>query len=237
MIKNDEKGSNGGVETMKPQPNVQEKKGSEAHTQSQNQSNVVQGVVQGMVQGAVQEKNADKDIIAAKELLAKKDVELQDHINHMKRLQADFENYMKRADKEKKDISVQTKHKIMGRFLITLDDFERAFDQLKHGCNADDFIKGMTLVQTHFVKLLHEEGLRDIVAVGQKLDPFKHEVLLQKEPAKGTAQTVQEGTILEELQKGYTLDGQVLRCAKVVVAKKTISHENQNKENIKSKAE
>lgn len=237
MIKNDEKGSDGRVETMKLQPNVQEKPVNEAHTQSQNQTSVVQGVIQGMVQGTVQEKNADKEIMAAKELLAKKDVELQDHINHMKRLQADFENYMKRVDKEKKDISVQTKHKIMGRFLITLDDFERAFDQLKQGCNADDFIKGMTLVQTHFVKLLHEEGLRDIVAVGQKLDPFKHEVLLQKEPIKGTVHQFPEGTVLEELQKGYTLDGQVLRCAKVVVAKKASSQENSNKENTKSKEE
>ena len=146
--------------------------------------------------------------------LAEKDKTIEDYTAHLKRLQADFENFMKRAEKEREDLKTAASEKLVMKMLLTLDDFQRAFEQLKNGCTHDDFIKGAQMIFTQFHKTLQDEGVREIPAAGEKFDPYKHEAILQVE-----TEQYPEGLIIEELQKGYMLKSKVIRYAKVKVAK------------------
>lgn len=131
--------------------------------------------------------------------------------NDLKRLQADFENYKKRVEKENTQFREYASASVVKKLLPVLDSFEMAIKNTK---NHDEFVKGMELIYSQFHSILGEEGLRPIEAGNKKLDPYLHEVLLSEKSDKA------EDTILEELQKGYMFKGCVLRHSKVKVAKK-----------------
>ena len=130
----------------------------------------------------------------------------------LQRLQAEFENYRKRIEKEKEEFVKYAKADLIEKLLPILDSFESAFKNTK---DKDKFIKGTELIFAQLCSLLQSEGLRQIKAVGEKLDPYRHEVLLKQESEK------EDDIILEELQKGYMLNDKVLRHSKVKVSKKS----------------
>ena len=138
--------------------------------------------------------------------------DINQYIEQLQRLQAEFENFKKREDREKARFVDFAKAGIILKLLNFNDDFQRTLASLN---NADIGVvkKGVEMLATNFQKLLKEEGVEHISCVGQKLDPFKHEVLLQEEAEK------EDGVILEELQKGYMLKGNVLRPSRVKVCK------------------
>ncbi|MBL7055077.1 nucleotide exchange factor GrpE [Candidatus Woesearchaeota archaeon] len=136
--------------------------------------------------------------------------ELTDSLQH---LQAEFENYKKRIDKEKQEFVKYAKSDLIVKLLPSLDSFELA---LKHTSDKEKFIKGTELIFAQIYSLLESEGLRPIKAIGETFDPYKHEVLIKQESDK------EEDMILEELQKGYMLNDRVLRHSKVKVSKKII---------------
>ena len=135
-------------------------------------------------------------------------VELTDTLQ---RLQAEFENYKKRVDKEKAHFMEYSKAEIIAKLLPILDSFELALQNTKE---SDKFVKGMEMIKTQIISSLQQEGLRKIEVNG-KFDPFKHEVLLKEKSNED------EDTILQELQPGYMLKDKVLRHAKVKVAEKS----------------
>lgn len=142
----------------------------------------------------------------------------------LQRLQAEFENYKKRIDKEKEEFVKYTKADLILEILPTLDSFEMA---LKNASDKKKFIKGVELIFAQFYSLLESEGLRPIEALGKKLDPYKHEVLMKQESDK------EEDTVLEELQKGYMLNDKILRPSKVKVSTKPNQKSNENSINNK----
>ncbi len=156
-----------------------------------------------------------------------KEQELQEQIKDLtetlQRLQAEFENYKKRVDREKTEFCVFAKADFIRKILPFVDTFEIA---LKNKDKCSDFIKGMELMYVELVSLLEKEGVMPVDALGKKLDPTLHDVLLTEKSDKA------EGTILEELQKGYMLNNKVLRHAKVKVAKNNGNH-NQPKNTSK----
>ncbi|MBU1704614.1 MAG: nucleotide exchange factor GrpE, partial [Nanoarchaeota archaeon] len=125
-------------------------------------------------------------------------------------LQAEFENYKKRVEREREDFIKYSKAKIIDEILPVLDSFEIA---LKNTSDKDKFIKGVEMIYAQLFSILEKEGLKPIKALGEKLDPYKHDVLMKASSDKP------EDTILEELQKGYMLGEKVLRHTKVKVAK------------------
>jgi len=143
-----------------------------------------------------------------------KEQELQEQIKDLtetlQRLQAEFENYKKRVDREKTEFCVFAKADFIRKILPFVDTFEIA---LKNKDKCSDFIKGMELMYVELVSLLEKEGVMPVDALGKKLDPTLHDVLLTEKSDN------EDGTILEELQKGYMLNNKVLRHAKVKVAK------------------
>jgi len=136
--------------------------------------------------------------------------ELADYKDHLQRLQAEFDNYRKRIEKEKEEYCKFASHEIILKLLIILDSFELA---LKNTDKKEDFIKGIELIYSQFYSLLEKEGIRKIEALNKKFDPNYHEILLAEASEK------EENTILEELQKGYMLNNKVLRYSKVKISK------------------
>ena len=132
------------------------------------------------------------------------------------RLQADFDNTRKRLDREKQDFYKFANEGIIVELLNILDDLERTLElaQTKHQ-DLPTFLKGVEMILAHLYDLLKGHGVRPVESVGKSFDPNYHEALMQVEDGK-----VAEHTILEELQKGYTMNDRVIRTAKVKVSKK-----------------
>lgn len=135
----------------------------------------------------------------------------EEQIDTLKRLQAEFENYKKWNAKEKADFVKYAHADMIAQTLPVLDSFEIA---LKNTSDKDKFIEGMKIVYAQFHSILEAEGLRPIKAVGEKFDPYRHEVLMKEESDKP------DETILEEFQKGYMLNDKILRHSRVKVSGK-----------------
>ena len=140
---------------------------------------------------------------------------VQDYRNQILRLQADFANFRKRAEKEKGEAIRFGREVILERMIGLSDVMENA---LKHSQNAkdlDSLKKGFEMVTQEFSRFLKSEGAEPLRTVGKPFDPNQHEAVEQV----GTENEKENDTVLEELQKGYTLNGRLLRTAKVKVAK------------------
>ncbi|RMF55418.1 nucleotide exchange factor GrpE [Candidatus Woesearchaeota archaeon] len=140
----------------------------------------------------------------------KKEDEVNDLKETLQRVQADFENYKKRIEKENELIIERAKADLINKLLPIIDSFDLA---LTNKDKCEDFIKGIELIYAQFMDIMKKEGLEQIKALNEKFDPFKHEVLLQEESNK------EKGTVLEELQKGYMFKDKVLRPTKVKISK------------------
>lgn len=143
--------------------------------------------------------------------LEEKEKKIEELTDTLKRLQAEFENYKKRTDKEKIEFTKFAHASLVAQMLPVLDSFEIA---LKNTSEKEKFIEGMKMIYAQFHSILESEGLMPIEASGQKFDPYKHEVLMKEESDKP------EDTVLEEFQKGYMLNDKVLRHSKVKISGK-----------------
>ncbi len=125
------------------------------------------------------------------------------------RLMADFQNFRKRTDKEKADVYSFANEKIMTDLLPVLDNFERA---LGSECKDEAYAAGMQMIFKQLTDILTASGLKEIDAVGQDFDPnFHHAVLTDSSP------DFDSGKVTEVLQKGYRLNGRVIRPSMVKV--------------------
>lgn len=135
---------------------------------------------------------------------------IEEYKNSLQYLQADFENYKKRVEKEGIEFRKYVVAEFVRELLPILDSFEQA---LKNTLDKDKFVKGVEMIYAQLYSMLEEQGLKHIPAEGKQFDPNLHEVLLQEESDK-------DGKVLEELQKGYLLNDVVIRHSKVKVGKK-----------------
>ncbi|HOJ42498.1 MAG TPA: nucleotide exchange factor GrpE [Syntrophorhabdaceae bacterium] len=130
-------------------------------------------------------------------------------------LQADFENFKKLKNKEKQDLLKFGNEVLIKELLPVIDNLERALD---HSSKTDDFKsihEGVNLVLNEFLRVLERAGLSKIEAIGKKFDPNLHEAFYQEE-----REDVEPDTVVSELQKGYMLNGRLIRPAMVTVSKK-----------------
>lgn len=132
------------------------------------------------------------------------------------RLQAEFENARKRMEKEQAEFIKYANEGIILSLLGVLDDLERSLSaaEQKHEDYAA-FLKGVEMILANIYEILKKNEVRPIEAEGKPFDPHYHEALLQAE-----SDEFPDGTIMEELQKGYMLGERVIRTAKVKVSKK-----------------
>ena len=140
-----------------------------------------------------------------------------EYVTRLKYLQADFENYKKMAARERKMYEMCATEQLIKNLLPILDNFEAALAaaMARPGDDLPSFVKGIELIYKDLLAVLEKEGLKPIKAVGEKFDPYKHEVTMT-----AIDEDLPEDTVLEELEKGYMLGAKVIRTAKVGVSKK-----------------
>jgi len=147
--------------------------------------------------------------------LARKDREIAELTDTLKRLQAEFENFRKRADKDWAEKVKLANQRLVQELLPVLDSFDKAVQESKD--DHPETLKGLEGLRKQLLQVLQREGLKEIKAEG-KLDPFAHEVLLAEE-----SDDAEDGRILQVFQKGYSLNSRPIRPARVKVAKRRAS--------------
>jgi len=127
-------------------------------------------------------------------------------------LQADFDNYRKQVARESAALARRAQDQEILDFLPIYDAMERAFRALKRSDDAQSFVEGMELVFAQFSEILKRKGCQPFDSVGKRFDPVYHEVLVAVEA------NAERNVILEEFERGWLRDGEVLRPAKVKVS-------------------
>ncbi|MBR3709753.1 MAG: nucleotide exchange factor GrpE [Bacteroidales bacterium] len=128
------------------------------------------------------------------------------------RLYSEFDNYRKRTAKEKLELSATASAAVMRDLLPVLDDFERAIQNMEKNGNEAD-LQGVTLIYNKLKTTLQKKGLEEIVAIDCDFNTDEHEALTMI-PAPDESK---KGKVLDVIQKGYKLNGTVIRFARVVV--------------------
>jgi molecular chaperone GrpE len=137
---------------------------------------------------------------------------LKDTHERLLRTAAEFDNFRKRALKEKEDIQRFGSERLLKDFLPVMDNLERALDHAEQH-DPRQVIEGVRLVQKLFENTLAKHGVVGFSAVGKPFDPGVHEALMQQES------DAPPGTVVSEMARGYKLNDRLIRPAAVVVAK------------------
>ncbi len=143
----------------------------------------------------------------------KKDAQIEELKDRLMRQMAEFDNYRKRTDKEKKANYELGESDFLLKLLPVVDNFERGFDALEDEDREDAFAKGMDMIYKQLMKLLEDEGVTPIDAAGKPFDPMLHNAVMQQ-----PSETVESGVVIQEFQKGYMFKDRVLRHSMVIVA-------------------
>lgn len=162
---------------------------------------------------------AESDELAElKEALAAKEKEAGENYDRYLRTVADLDNYRKRAARDKADIIKYGKEDLIKDILPFLDSLDRALEHKDTG-DAQAFKDGIALIQDQLLCCLEKHGVERIESVGVNFDPNFHEALMQMESADH-----EDNQVVSEMEKGYLLNGRLIRPSRVCVCKK-------NKEN------
>ncbi len=129
------------------------------------------------------------------------------------RARAEFANYKKRNERERREVFQRAALDTLGALLPIIDDFDRAFDNVPAAINDDPWIGGVTMIQRKFAALLERYEVEPIDPTGGPFDPTLHQAIGAED-----SDEVESGHVIETLQKGYRAGEQVLRLALVKVA-------------------
>jgi molecular chaperone GrpE len=132
----------------------------------------------------------------------------------LQRVSADYANFQKRVPKQISDTIGYEKERIIKTLLPVLDNFEHMLQNAHSAENVDVLVKGIRIIYDQFLDILKSHNIEQIEALGKQFDPAMHQAMTQQtDPDK------QENIVLEEFQKGYRLNGRVIRPSRVIVNK------------------
>jgi len=129
------------------------------------------------------------------------------------RTQADFENYKKRAAREKEEAIKYANSSLLERLVAIVDNFELGLEAARGEGENSPVFAGMSMVLKQLMDFLNEQGLRPIDAAGQKFDPNLHEAI-----AHEPSDEVSEGVVIRQTRRGYRMKDRLLRPSSVVVS-------------------
>ena len=152
-----------------------------------------------------------EDVPPAEDPAAALEAELKEKSDRILRLQADFENFRRRTAKEKEELTAVITQNMLGDLLPLLDNFERAM--AVEQTDGEAFRKGVEMIFTQLREVLEKNGLEHIEAEGRPFDPNVHQAVMRVENPD-----IADGTVTQELQKGYRVKGRVIRPSMVQVA-------------------
>ncbi len=147
----------------------------------------------------------------AKQQLVVLQAELDEQKERYLRLQADYDNYRRRTQKEKSELSIQVTQDLITDLLPVVDNFERALAAT--GQDAESIRAGVEMVNRQFLSILEQNGLEAINTEDAPFDPNFHQAVMREENTEKP-----DGTILQELQKGYMVKGKTIRPSMVKVS-------------------
>ena len=176
---------------------------------TQNSDQNTAGPAEGDLVPAETPENRLLDLTAERDQLLAEKTDLQDRLL---RQRAEFDNYRRRADRERSDYLQYAAIDLVREILPVLDDFERG---LKHETTDQDYAKGMELIYQRLAEILKRMGLEPVETGGRQFDPNLHQAVQRVE-----SEDAEDQSILDEFQKGYNFRGKLLRPAMVKVAVK-----------------
>lgn len=166
------------------------------------------------IQEELKEQGQEAQEEEIKLLLARKDEEVEEANQKYLRLSADFQNYKRRVEKEKNEIYNFANEKLILALLPIIDNLERALDAaLEESDERTGVAKGIEMTLQQFIDTLKNNGLEEIKAQGEIFDPNLHHAVMQE-----ASEDYEANTILEVYQKGYSLNGKVIRPSMVKVS-------------------
>jgi len=149
----------------------------------------------------------------------------EDLLRRLQYLQADFENYRKRVEKEMGDVKRLSNERLLSDLLTVKDELDLAFAKIRETKQNPVLLEGVGMIQKRVQNILSKEGVERIPGAGSKFNPEYHEAALRV-----VSDDEEEGTVLEEVRAGYMLKGRVLRPSIVKVAGKNLGEENEQAE-------
>ncbi len=154
--------------------------------------------------------------------LEKEKSKSEDYLRRLQYLQADFENYRKRVEKEMSDNRLFGNQRILSDLIVVNDELELALREAEASGEDPTIVEGVGMVHKRLQSILSKEGVERIHSLGSKFNPDLHDAALRVVSDK------EEGTIVEEIRQGYTLRGKVLRPSIVKVAENSAERESKS---------
>lgn len=159
-----------------------------------------------------------EDIASLRERLEAAEQQARSYMMNWQRTQADLENYKRRAQIERREATDLAHSTLVARLLAALDDLDRAFSRPPAEMRKASWTEGARMSYEKLKSALEAEGIKPIEALGQPFDPRYHQAVMR--------QPGEEGIVLEEVQKGYTLNDRVIRPSMVVVGTQELSEDD-----------
>lgn len=158
--------------------------------------------------------------------------QIEEYKDKLLRKAAEFENYKRRSENDQLNMINYSGENLIIKLLPVIDDFERSLQHMGNAKDIDSIRDGIKLVYDKFMKILGDQGVKKIEAVGEPFDVNYHEAVMQRKD-----DSVPAHTVLDELEKGYLYKDRVIRHTKVIVSEDTahsgednIEENNSNKE-------
>ncbi len=156
------------------------------------------------------------DPAALKQQLDQERTKSAEYLDNWRRAAADLSNYRKRSERDMGELVRTANAGLILKLLPVLDDLDRATQTIPSDLRGQPWVDGIALIGRKFLSELESEGVKPIEAVGKPFDPNYHEAVIHEETDK-----YPDGIVIGELQKGYMLNGRVLRPSMVKVSKST----------------
>src|SRR5688500_10424595 len=155
------------------------------------------------------------DLLGLEERIRQLEKQLEEEHNLYLRTLADFQNFRRRQEEENRQIRQIANRELILSLLPVIDNFERALNAAEQSRSYEALIGGVALTLRQMQDFLKKNGVEAIDSVGQEFDPNFHEAVMRVEDSEHP-----ENTVVEELQRGYSMNDRVLRPSMVTVATK-----------------
>jgi len=161
------------------------------------------------------QENVQDELLEAVKQKQESERKAAEYLDRLKRLQAEMENVQKITRRQVQEVTLQASERLLTNLLPSLDALQQAVTAASgNSLLPDETAVGLRMLQKQLTEILQSEGLEEIAAVGKQMDPELHEVVGYVESDEKP-----ENIVVDEIRKGYTLNGKVIRPSLVVVSK------------------
>ena len=192
----------------------------------EKQTNEIQDNIE---EESTQENNTEEIYEVNAEKLTKLENEISNLKDQLLRKAAEFENYKRRTENDQLNLIKYSAESFIIKLLPVVDDFERSLLHIENTKDSEAIKKGIKLVYDKLTKILTDQGVSKIEAVGNPFNVDYHDALLQKK-----AEDVPPHTVLEEIETGYMYKDRVIRHSKVIVSDESSGETKKSEEDKKS---